>query len=166
MGAVLGQGSPIGWPGQEAAQVEDAQTVEGTGGGVVGRWVPPGLLGFAVADLLDADPAQRGDRRRLRVCRPLVDGAGHGAAGVRRSQRLFEGESVPGRHALGHHFRRTVDRAVEYVADALRHVRELALEMDKTAVPTAVELDQRPIQGEGCHGRRAVLELLEGKTDQ
>src|SRR4029077_6653857 len=104
-------------PGEQAAQIEDADTGQGT---MVdgGRGKSAEGFGWAVADLLDADAAERRDGARLGMRRPFFCSARHGAAGDGGRARVLERGRVPTRHAVGDDLGRAVDRAAEHLARA------------------------------------------------
>ena len=130
---------------------------------VDGRQGRSGALG---ADLLDADPAQRSDRRRLGWAahssteRAMAPQASAAASASSRA-RPFQPATRSATTSVG------LSTAQPRTSQARSgQVRELALEVDEAAVSAAVELYQGSVQRERRHGRVPTLELLEGETHE
>ena len=131
-----------------------------------GRRVPPGRLGGALPDLLDADPAQRGDGGRLWVRRPLAGGTGHGAARSRLRQGVLERLPVPEGDPLGHEVGRALHAAAEDVTGQGGQVRERAVQVHPSAVTAAVQPHERAVQAARSDRHLVPIQLLEQEPDE
>jgi hypothetical protein len=132
VGAVLGERARGGRARQHSRQVEHANAAEWT--------IACGKrLRRRIADPLDLEEGQAGDRHRLRMTRPLVAAADESGAAGRRVNRVFERRAVGRAHSGGDRGAVGVCGEAEHGERRLAMVGEIAMKENPAVVAGLIE---------------------------